>query len=288
MQTQENGGAAVTVKRRLVVDSNMIQSPILRDYLGASIGNLAVLPDMFWVETYKQESIQAFAAALSVVGGFPDQIIVLKSSGEIAALDSSSCMPEAMASEAANGDLRQMVHAIELALNGEQNVIAQLMTQWSRAANHMDGMLEGAADILESLPEMAAMFTADELRKVRTTNAFTMSMKEKIFGAADQICETLFGSYQREKPEDHHRRSDTYLYRYSLAILMYLVWWIRNGSQVPRRLDRARNDFVDLSFAVYGSYFDGLMTEDAKATWMHAQLCAALKAIRFIDFGTDR
>ncbi|WEO65110.1 hypothetical protein [Rhizobium rhizogenes] len=272
----------VTVKRRLVIDSNMIQSQFLRDYLAVSTANLAVLPDMFWIETYKQESIPAVAAALSVIGSFPDQIVVLKSSGEIVAIGPLSNVMGAIPSKGASTDLREIVHAIELAKNGEQGVIAQLMRQWSRATDHMDGMLEGAADILESLPEMAAMFTADELRKVRTTNTLTMSMKEKIFGAADQICETLFREYGREAPTDRHQRADTYLYRYSLAILMYLIWWIRNGSQLPRRHDKARNDFIDLSFAVYGSYFDGLMTEDTKATWMHAQLCSALKAIRSI------
>ncbi|KPH04467.1 hypothetical protein AOG23_32955 [Rhizobium acidisoli] len=66
---------------------------------------------------------------------------------------------------------------------------------------------------------------------------------------------------------DH--RYDAYLYRYALAIIIYSLWWIRNGSQLPQRLDKARNDFIDLGFAVYATYFDGFMTHDAKAGWMY-------------------
>ncbi|MGO4123798.1 hypothetical protein AB4Z01_05330 [Inquilinus sp. YAF38] len=65
----------------------------------------------------------------------------------------------------------------------------------------------------------------------------------------------------------------------SLAILIYALWWIKNGSQAPKRLDKARNDIIDLSFAVYGTYFAGLMTDDAKAHWMHDNLSTALIAV---------
>lgn len=74
-------------------------------------------------------------------------------------------------------------------------------------------------------------------------------------------------------------RTRSYLYRYSLAIVIHLLWWIKNGSQLQTRLGRASNDFIDLSFAVYDTYYDGLMTSDEKAAWMHQNLCLALHAV---------
>jgi hypothetical protein len=62
-------------------------------------------------------------------------------------------------------------------------------------------------------------------------------------------------------------------------VIIYALWWIKSGSQLPKRLDRARNDFIDLWLAVYGTYFAGLITEDAKAQWMHDNLVGALRMI---------
>lgn len=73
--------------RRLVVDSGMLQSEDLRQFLDASASNFAVLPDFVWFELYKQESIGAIVAGMSVIGEFPEQVIVLKPGKEIAQID---------------------------------------------------------------------------------------------------------------------------------------------------------------------------------------------------------
>lgn len=72
---------------RLVIDSSKLQSAELREFLSASTANLAVLPDFAWFEVYKQETVDAVLALLSVIGDFPEQIIVLKSGEEIARLN---------------------------------------------------------------------------------------------------------------------------------------------------------------------------------------------------------
>lgn len=266
--------------RHLVIDSSMMRSQDLREYLLETETNIAVLPDVMWVEAYKSGTLEAIAETLSVVSDFPDQVIVMKSSGAIAVLDPAFGMT---ADTMRTGDdLRGMMRALDLARMGEATVLQKFMRQWSRAANQMEGMLEGAVDILQSLPDMEETYTAEELRRFRTTNRFSQEMIAKIFGSADQICETLFSLHGREPPVGIRQRSDTYLYRFSLAIMMYMIWWIRAGSQLPTRHDRAQNDIVDLSFAVHATYFDGLMTQDKKAIWMYTQLAGALRAIHSV------
>jgi len=265
--------------RRLVIDSNMMRSQYLRDFLSEADSHIAVLPDVIWIEAYKSRTLESIADTLSIVGEHSDQVILLKSSGEIAMLDPAMGMSEATMRDGRH-ELSETVEALALARADETAVLKQFEVQWSRAANLIQGMLEGTEDILLSLPEMAETYSADEIRRFRTTNKFTEQMLEKIFGSADQICETLFASYGREPPADLLMRSHTYLYRYSLAIMIYMIWWVRKGSQLPKRRDRANNDFIDLSFAVHATYFDGLMTDDAKASWMYTQLSGALRAIR--------
>lgn len=267
---------------RLVIDSCMLQSDELRRFLKLSETNFAILADVIWFELYKQESIDAIVSAFSVIGEFPEQLIVLRAGQEIAAIDPRmSNMTSTMQRSDVKQGIRGMIAVLNSRKRNEPSIRAQLERLWSHATGARLEMFEGAEDILASLPEMAEqMFTPEHHRIIRTNARYTPEMFSSIFGAADQIWETLSGrdanSASREPDVFKHRG---YLYRYSLAIVIYLLWWIKNGSQHQTRLDRVSNDFIDLSFVVYGTYYDGLMTSDKKAEWMHQNLCLALHAV---------
>ncbi|MEP7456025.1 hypothetical protein [Phyllobacterium sp. SB3] len=269
--------------QRLIIDSNMLQSEHLRYFLNTSSTNFAVLPDFAWFEIYKQRSIEAVASALSVIGDFPEQVIVLKSGREIAEIDSRTpMMPSLMQYEDAAGSIREMVDILNGPGRNAPEILDQLDRMWDGAVNFLPGMLEGAQDIMASLPEMSEqMFKPQHLRIIRQNSRYTPEMFSSIFGAADQIWETLSdGGERRSTPSGFaENKTHTYLYRYALALVIYLLWWIRNGNQAQKRLDRARNDLIDLSFAVYGTYYEGLMTSDKKAGWMYENLRLALNAI---------
>jgi hypothetical protein len=65
--------------------------------------------------------------------------------------------------------------------------------------------------------------------------------------------------------------------------MIYALGWIRGGSRPTKRLDRVRNDIIDMQFAVYGTYFSGLLTEDQKAGWLYENLRRALRSV----YGSD-
>jgi len=262
-----------------VIDSNMIQSPLLGDWLAASSDHLAILPDFVWIEIYKQQSVASIRAALTVIGAFPDRIRLIKPGGKVADLDPRRCNMAAQMIEP-DTHLRQMTEAIALAERGDPTVLAEFAIRWEDAAAHIQEMAEGAVDIVESLPGIAAIFTAEEVRLCRTNGRYTVGMSGKIFGSADQIYESLIEARRKDAPLSESERIDAYLYRYALAMMIYALWWIRTGNQKPKRLERLRNDMIDLSFAVYGTYFDGLLTNDSKCNWMYANLSGALNMAR--------
>lgn len=165
---------------RAVIDSNMLQSPTLRVWLMEGSHNVAVLPDYLWLEIYKQQTVASLASAFTVIGEFPDQVAVLRPSGELGRLDPSHpALVEQMLRPGVAGEMRMMIEAIVLAQQGEPEVMAQLQEKWASAATHLDAFLEGAVDIIQSLPEIAAMFTADEIRCCRTNARYTTAMFER-------------------------------------------------------------------------------------------------------------
>lgn len=272
--------------RSLVVDSNMLQSPVLRNFLASSEGNVAVLPEYVWFEVYKQQSLAGLGAAFSVIGEFPDQVTVLQSWDRIAAID-AMCpeLVDRMRVDGVPGGIRQM--AAELAgLGGDESGISEdLRQRWAEAASKAEDMIAGADDIAVSLSEIADIFTASEIRLCRTNGRYTTEMFAKIFGAADQLYETF--STMRGAityPESVQARYDSYLYRQALVTMIYALWWIRTGSQPPKRLDRIRNDIIDMHFAVCGTYFAGLLTQDQKAIWLYENLRLALGVV-YVEAG---
>jgi hypothetical protein len=68
---------------RKIVDSNYPQSPELREYLAASRKNFAVLTDYVAMEAFKGDTLANISSATEILCGFPNQVIVLKSTSRL-------------------------------------------------------------------------------------------------------------------------------------------------------------------------------------------------------------
>ena len=84
----------------------------------------------------------------------------------------------------------------------------------------------------------------------------------------------------RNLPSDFGTACNLYLFRYALCAHIWMLEWIAEGSNEQSNADRVRNDLVDLLVAVYGTYFDGLMTSDRKLARIHAVARFMLETMR--------
>lgn len=268
-----------------VIDSNMLQSDDLRRYLKQENGNLAILPDFVWYELYKQQSLEGLRLGLSVVGDYPEQVILLRSGGHISRLDPTVAEDlNRLVFDRSEGEIGELVRLVRSVEPMSDLAAAQLNSLWNWARTLQPSLIEGATDIAVSFPEMQEqMFNHKEIRIIRTAGKYTDEMVFTIFGAALQIWEILADHYEIEwEGLDEAVVCRAYLFRYALGIVINLLWWIRGGSQAVVRMDRMSNDLIDLSCAVYATYFDGFFTFDEKATWVHSNLVAAITSFRDI------
>ncbi|MDW9782906.1 hypothetical protein GOB92_33575 [Sinorhizobium meliloti] len=72
--------------RRMVVATNFLEHPELRAYLVESNQNFAVLTDYAAMEAYKPDSLDPICKRMRVLGEFPAQVIILRSTREAGAL----------------------------------------------------------------------------------------------------------------------------------------------------------------------------------------------------------
>ena len=61
-----------------VIDSSALRSEILRTFLSAASGNIAVLPEQLAMEAFKGDGKTNIRHSLKILSEFPDQIAVLK------------------------------------------------------------------------------------------------------------------------------------------------------------------------------------------------------------------
>lgn len=259
-----------------VVDSNVMQSSKLRDYLSVA-HHVAVLPDFVWIECYKQQSVRAVSELFSTLRYFPDQVIVLHDGRAIAGLDPRRHgYRDAFERRNVGADIRAMTKAIDEAEAGAEGVLAQLRARWADTSSLMTGMTEGTEILAPTLNEVAEIFTADEIYRCRTRSPYTGEMTEKVFRSAFALYETFVEQDGRVPVLPPYYAIQTYYYRLALGTMLHCLWWIRNGSQPVKRPARLRNDFIDLGLAIYATYYDDLLTDDAKAAWMYRELSNAL------------
>ena len=260
----------------------MLEDELLAAFLGASAAHRAVLTDYAWIEAYKQDPVNSILRRLSILRRFPKQVAVLKGTKAVSALDARAPgLANRMIWRGAEAEFARTVESLRQAETGDRRVLSQIITHGRAAEQQMETILLGVPEIVAAMPDMQSMFTQSEIKRCRNAGGYTLVMAQKIFAATDQICDDLFRRHP-EKPRLPSRRArrDTFLYRYSLATVLYLLRWIRTGSRPLQRSDRVRNDFIDLNFATYGTYFNGVMTEDALTRDIHLELRYVLEMQR--------
>lgn len=269
---------------RLLIDSNMIQKPELEAFLACDSGNRVVISIEIWFELYKQRCLDALRRGLEILGRYPDRLIVLRPTGEIMRLDPSAPdLLERMALPDAGPSMRQMVAA--LAPGDDPAVAAYLRAKWDEAADLNQSMIEGAVDILVSLPELQEqMFSAAEVGIIRRKERHTQAMFGSIFGAAEQLWESISDAMDLRWREQAPVKASALQFRIALGIVINLLWWISHGSQSKKKIEATRNDVIDIFLAAQATYFDGFLTRDDKALWIHDNLKGALGAYRKVSF----
>jgi hypothetical protein len=65
---------------------------------------------------------------------------------------------------------------------------------------------------------------------------------------------------------------NTLLFRAALCINLWGLRWITVGGASRAKPNKIRNDMIDINFAAYATFFDGLLTADKKLAALYTQL----------------
>ena len=249
---------------RVVIDTNRLQSEELHLFLSGDRDNRAVLPEHTVTEIFKPNSADEVVASFPVLRDFPKQIVLLHSNRKAARLSPrGGALADRLIDRETTRKLPKFFEVLTKAAAGHDGYLRQL-NQRRTWALEREQMVQGSfSDQRESLANLSAMFTDHELRQIRSGQFSARAceaMLQVTQGTADWAQIQVTGYALHPPPYLYYQ----FTWRYVLCHVIQLMILLQKGA-TQRAPKKARNDHFDNVFATYGTYFNGLMTEDRGA-----------------------
>ena len=256
---------------RMVIDSNVLQDDSLREFLSASRKNKAVITDYLMTEAMKGDPLGKLFGLMKILCEFPKQVIVLKSLRSISALKGRrSGMTRRMIDKSQSKGYADWCAGLAKAEAGDADYRRQLVERGKNADAEMDTIIAAQVGYAEVIAEEAGNYTQEELQILRTDRPYTPEMQDKMAERIVSLTVKFFESH----PDGIRAPSTSelpYTYMFRLAVCAYLqtLSRIRDGGAQNATADKIANDIADATFAAQATYFQGLMSKDAKASALY-------------------
>jgi hypothetical protein len=258
---------------RKVVDTNFLQTEALRAYLSASTDNYAVLTEFAAMEAYKQDTLDAINKRMEILAEFPTQVIVLKGTLDVCALSGrDAAAQERMIDDTQTREFSEFCQHLLEARRGDLSIRQQIIENGREARANLDRMLSGSSTLSRGIEQMQQTYTPTQLKSLRQRKGLTPQLQDKL--VRDVL--SLTGELMKQHPSVTYIPRDsqirnTFLFRYALCASVLILKRIEEGGAGKVSDENLRNDMVDVNFAAFATYFDGLLTDDKRAADTYAR-----------------
>jgi hypothetical protein len=265
----------------MVVDSNALQSPLLRDYLSESVANFAVLADYASMEAYKGNTLVSIFRSMALLADFPRQVIVLKTTGVVCGLRGRrQGLRRRLIDHVQTRSFPKYCEHLFAAKLGDVHLRQQLLHKGRAADDQMARMLADATNIPEAVEGIVRLFTDAELKIIRTGLPFSEALARKMVENIGLLAQSLFSQHPHPAVvRKVDELPNTFLFRSALCSFLLVLDWISMGGPKRAKTERLRNDLVDVTFATYATYFDGLLSMDEKPLRIYREAAFVLESI---------
>jgi hypothetical protein len=267
---------------RKVVDSNFLQREELRTYLARSRRNYAVLSDYAAMEAYKGDTLASIYKSMAILSEYPRQVIILKGTQTVCGLSGRTAgLQRRLISESQTRQFSVYCRQLLAARHGDQTIENQLLRLGRDATVHMDRVLADAKKMATHFEKLAELFTQTEVRALRTGARPPDVMLDKMLTHILWTAGFMFRDHPRVKKLPKWKETpNTLIFRASVCFYLLALRWISVGGAKGAKPEKIRNDIVDINFAAYATFFDGLLTCDKKLAALYKD---AVRLRKFFD-----
>jgi hypothetical protein len=265
-----------------IIDSNYLQRDELRDYLDLTTENYVVLTDYAAMEAYKGDTLSSIFKSMTILADYPNQVIVLKDTQTICGLepkreDLQNRLIDHEQTKSFTGFCRDLADA----RNGNSSLAMQIIKHGEAANLHMSKMLADTEQVRKAIALIADTYSREELKFLRTNTGITIyGVAGKIFKQVLALAVEIFRTHPRVTMlPDFENLPNSYIFRYSLCSYLLALDWVASGGAKAVKPEKLRNDMVDITFATYATFFDGILSYDKKTNQLYQDACVILDAV---------
>ena len=251
----------------LVIDTNCLQDKMLEDFLLKNIANRAVITDYAKREIQQTVSIDRVRDSLEILSRFPNQVVFLK--GTATAMRNRG---------RASGLRRRLISDRETQffpkfcklIYGDSREDKSFQTNFLAASvetkDFMNSLVQSFDRTVELYQGLEREWSKEAISKLRKTGyADSQESIERLLHLMSDLTSRILGKIPGgirwpEKCEWPFMFS----YRSCLFYALHFQEWLIKGSPAKISAKNLRNDIVDINFATFATFFDGLMTRDKK------------------------
>ncbi|HEY8269258.1 MAG TPA: hypothetical protein VIG33_00095, partial [Pseudobdellovibrionaceae bacterium] len=239
----------------------------LNSYLARSRQNYAVLTEYSAIETYAPLDPAMTFQSMKTLGSFPEQVIILKGAMDCCGIIGEPALyPEIFIEAGQTKGFRQFFRDLELAKHGSIQQCEGVLKHGIAAKTQLARIHSSTEKVLEGLIDLSKTYTTAEIQAIRNGIGIRdMAVLNRATANALDFAGLTFSTHPSvNRTPSFEELSDTFIFRHAICAQSLLLKWIESGSQVNLASMKIRNDVVDINFATFALYFDGLLTKDKK------------------------
>lgn len=267
---------------RKIVDSNCINADIVKDYLVKSRKNFVVITDYNFIEAYKGNDETSIYQAMEVLSQYPKQVILLKNTVNVCGLKPhSSNIQKRMINQEGTKKFEKFCAALKQAKLGNPNSRKDIVKHRDAAQKQIDFLSQEATRVSTTINQISQIFTDRELKIIRRSEGYTEDIIKKSMMLIMLIAKEGYKDHPKViKIPTREEFLNTYISRFAVCIFLYVVKCIANGKSGNLSPKVICNDMVDITFATYGTFFDGLITQDKNLNELYIEAKTLIKLLR--------
>jgi hypothetical protein len=278
-KSAESASGEIWCYMRMVIDSSVLTEDALRDFLSKSKKNKVVITDYLMIEALKEDPLNKIFRLMKIACEHPNQVVVLKSMRRLTALKGRRCgMTRRMIESGQTKGFGVWCAGLDKAEAGDKEYRRQLVEAGNDASEQMNRIIAAQSTYAKVIEDEAKKYTADELQILRTDQPYTQEMLDKMAERVISLTIKFFEHHPDQvKMPIVWELPDPFLFRFAVCAYVQTLRRIRDVGAQGVKADKIANDIVDATFAAHATYFQGLLSKDAKATELYRNVKHVLK-----------
>jgi hypothetical protein len=250
-----------------VIDQNYLREPneTLHSYLKAA--NFVVLTDYAGMESHKGDALLNLRRSMEIVSKYPRQVVVLKNWYQISRI-----------TQRGEKHIRELIidfdstnmfhefcrHLYELDETKPSRALADIERKQLEANKFFTEKSSYAQMVIDSIGMYKGAFPPDQLKQIRLGRYFeNRELLKRMMAHIVMLASNMMRKNGYVIKKAQHARSN-YIFRWALAGYLLAIKWLAEGGYEQLPVGKMQNDIVDMTYVAYGTYFDGLLSNDNK------------------------